>query len=48
MKKMIILTVAIILFATVASRSKTNAFTSHKADFSSADFSPKTFLATAD
>ncbi|PJJ84906.1 hypothetical protein [Mucilaginibacter auburnensis] len=48
MKKLIILTVAIVLSATVASRSKTTVPATDSADFSTASFSPKAFLATAD
>jgi hypothetical protein len=48
MKKIAILTVAIILSGTVASRSKTSAFQAKKNDFPAATFSAKSFLATAD
>ena len=48
MKKLTILTVAIILSTTVASRSKTSTPRTKKIDFSTTSFSPKAFLATAD
>ncbi len=48
MKKITILTIAIVLSATVASRSKTTPHANNAVDFSAASFSPKAFLATAD
>ena len=48
MKKLLILTVAIVLSATVSSRSKTNIVDSKATDFSTASYSAKNVLATAD
>ena len=48
MKKLIILTVAIVLTASVSSRSKTSTVTAKAADFSMSSFSAKNVLATAD
>lgn len=48
MKKLIILTVAIILSSAVSSRSKTTTVAANAADFSANNYSVKTFLATAD
>ncbi len=48
MKKLVILTVAIVLTATVSSRSKTNIADAKATDFSSASYSAKNILATAD
>jgi hypothetical protein len=48
MKKLIILTVAIILSGTVSSRSKTNIAHTNSTDFSASSYSAKNILATAD
>ena len=48
MKKLIILTVAIILSGTVSSRSKTNNVDAKATDFSASSYSAKNILATAD
>nr|WP_294794235.1 hypothetical protein [uncultured Mucilaginibacter sp.] len=48
MKKLIILTVAIILAGTVSSRSKTNNVSASSTDFSASSYSAKNILATAD
>jgi len=48
MKKLIVLTVAIVLSATVSSRSKTSTVHANATDFSVSSFSAKNILATAD
>jgi|GEM_PF-4407200 len=48
MKKLAILTVAIVLTTTVSSRSKTRAIEVKATDFSTSSFSAKNVLATAD
>ncbi|MFD0749500.1 hypothetical protein ACFQZS_05055 [Mucilaginibacter calamicampi] len=48
MKKLIILTIAIILSGTVSSRSKTTTVHANATDFSASSYSVKNVLATAD
>jgi len=48
MKKLIILTVAVILSSAVSSRSKTTPVNANATNFSASTYSVKTFLATAD